>query len=197
VLNSIKKTWRQDRKPANVELVLDVSGSMSQENRLARAQQGLEAFFREVSPNDRVGLTIFSDQIQRLVPIALFSKNRDRLRSIVRQLVADGGTAVYNATAQSLETVRALHDRKRINAVVVLTDGEDTDSTLSAQDVINRARAQGDSREQVRVFTIAYSAQAEGARQALTGIAKASGGQDYEGSTEDIETVYRSISSFF
>jgi len=49
----------------------------------------------------------------------------------------------------------------------------------------------------VRVFTIAYSAQAEGAREALTAIAKASGGQDYEGSTEDIETVYRSISSFF
>jgi Ca-activated chloride channel homolog len=197
VLDSIKKTWRQDRKPANVELVLDVSGSMSQENRLARAQQGLEAFFREVSPNDRVGLTIFSDRIQRLVPIAPFSKNRGRLRALVRELIADGGTAVYNATAQGLDTVRALRDRERINAVVVLTDGEDTDSTLSAQDVIQRARSQGDSRDQVRVFTIAYSAEAEGAREALTGIAKASGGQAYEGSTEDIETVYRSISSFF
>ncbi len=197
VLDSIKRTWRQDRKPANVELVLDVSGSMSQENRLARAKQGLEAFFREVSPDDRVGLTIFSDRIQSLVPIAPFSQNRRRLRALVRQLIADGGTAVYNATAQGLETVRALRDRERINAVVVLTDGEDTDSTLTAQDVINRARAQGDSRDQVRVFTIAYSAEAEGAREALTGIAKASGGQAYEGTTEDIETVYRSISSFF
>jgi Ca-activated chloride channel family protein len=197
VLDSIKRTWRQDRKPANVELVLDVSGSMSQENRLARAQEGLEAFFREVSPNDRVGLTIFSDRIERLVPIRPFSQNRNRLRSTVRQLIADGGTAVYNATAQGLDTVRALRDRERINAVVILTDGEDTDSTLTAEDVVRKARAQGDSRDQVRVFTIAYSAQAEGAREALTAIAKASGGQDYEGSTEDIETVYRSISSFF
>ena len=32
-------------------------GSMSQENRLERAGQGLQTFFREVSPNDRVGLT--------------------------------------------------------------------------------------------------------------------------------------------
>jgi Ca-activated chloride channel family protein len=197
VLDSIKKTWRQDRKPANVELVLDVSGSMSQENRLARAQQGLEAFFREVSPNDRVGLMIFSDQLQQLVPVGPFSQNRARLRSLARQLVADGGTAAYDATAKGIDTVRALHDRERINAVVVLTDGEDTDSTLSADEVIQKARSQGDSRDQVRVFTIAYSAQAEGAREALTGIAKASGGQDYEGSTEDIETVYRSISSFF
>jgi len=197
VLNSIKETWRRDRKPANVELVLDVSGSMSQENRLERAKLGLEAFFREVSPEDRIGLTIFSDQIRQVVPIGPFSQNRDRMRALVRDLIADGGTAVYDATAKSLDTVRALRDRERINAVVVLTDGEDTDSTLTAQDVINRARAQGDSRDQVRVFTIAYSAEAAGAREALTGIAKASGGQDYEGNTEDIETVYRSISSFF
>jgi Ca-activated chloride channel homolog len=197
VLNSIKQTWRSDRKPANVELVLDVSGSMSQEDRLERAKRGLEAFFREVSPNDRVGLTIFSDEIQGLVPIGPFSQNRARLRALVRQLIADGGTAAYDATAQGLDTVRRLRDRERINAVVVLTDGEDTDSSLSADDVVRRAQSQGDSRDQVRVFTIAYSAGAEGAKQALTDIAKASGGQAYEGDTEDIETVYRSISSFF
>ena len=160
---------------------MDVSGSMTQEDRLERAKQGLEAFFRELSPEDRVGLTVFSDRIQRLAPIAPFSGNRARLQSQVQQLIADGGTAVYDATAQGLETVRALRDRERINAVVVLTDGEDTDSSLSAEDVVRRARSQGDSRDQVRVFTIAYSAEAEGAREALTDIAKASGGQDYEG----------------
>jgi Ca-activated chloride channel family protein len=58
-------------------------------------------------------------------------------------------------------------------------------------------RAQGDSDNQVRVFTIAYSAGAAGAAEALEAIAKASGGQPYEGDTEDIEAVYRSISSFF
>ena len=58
-------------------------------------------------------------------------------------------------------------------------------------------RAQGDSDDQVRVFTIAYSAGAVGAAEALEEIAEASGGQAYEGDTEDIEAVYRSISSFF
>jgi Ca-activated chloride channel family protein len=47
------------------------------------------------------------------------------------------------------------------------------------------------------VFTIAFSASALGAEDALKRIAAASGGQSYQGSTEDIETVYRSISSFF
>lgn len=49
----------------------------------------------------------------------------------------------------------------------------------------------------MRVFTIAYSATAAGAQSALERIAKASGGQYYEGETENIELVYRSISSFF
>ena len=86
---------------------------------------------------------------------------------------------------------------ERINAVVVLTDGEDTDSGASVDDVVAAVRAQGDSDDQVRVFTIAYSAGAVGAAEALQKISEASGGQAYEGDTEDIEAVYRSISSFF
>jgi Ca-activated chloride channel family protein len=85
----------------------------------------------------------------------------------------------------------------RINAVVVLSDGEDTDSSRNLMSVLDELSSQGDSATQIRVFTIAYSATAEGAAEALEEIAAASGGQYYEGGTEDIESVYRSISSFF
>ena len=194
VLAQVKKTWREDRKPANVLLVVDVSGSMNDENRLERAKSGLHSFLRELSPRDKVGMTIFSDQIQKLVPIG---DNRARIDGLVDRLIADGGTAAYDATADGLEDVRKLKDRDRINAVVVLTDGEDTDSDLSADEIVRRAGAQGDSRDQVRVFTIAYSAGAQGAAETLQKISKASGGQPYTGDTDDIESVYRSISSFF
>jgi Ca-activated chloride channel family protein len=81
--------------------------------------------------------------------------------------------------------------------VVVLTDGEDTDSAKSIDEVVQELDAQGDSESAVRVFTIAFSASALGAEEGLKRIAAASGGKAYQGSTEDIETVYRSISSFF
>jgi Ca-activated chloride channel family protein len=170
---------------------------MNDENRLVRAKQGLEAFFREVSPNDRVGLMIFSDLIQPLVPVIPFREGQQRLRGTVRSLIADGGTAVYDATLQGYGIVRELGDSTRINAVVVLTDGEDTDSSSPAGEVAERLAAQGDSASRVRVFTIAYSPEAEGAKEALDEFAKASGGQSYQGDTEDIESVYKSISSFF
>ena len=196
-LDRIRRAWREDRKPANVLLVVDTSGSMNEENRLVRAKEGLDAFFAEVGQQDSVGLTIFSDQIQPLLPIEPFSQTENELRGTVERLIADGGTAVYDATIEGFRSVREGATPERINAVVVLTDGEDTDSAASAEDAVQAVRAQGDSDNQVRVFTIAYSAGAAGAAEALQAIAEASGGQAYEGDTEDIEAVYRSISSFF
>jgi Ca-activated chloride channel family protein len=196
-LDRIRRAWREDRKPARVLLVVDTSGSMADENRLVRAKEGLDTFFDAVGRQDGVGLTIFSDNIQPLIRIEPFARNEGRLRESVSNLIADGGTAVYDATIDGFRTVRGGATPARINAVVVLTDGEDTDSAAGADDVVEAVRAQGDSDDQVRVFTIAYSAGAAGAAEALTAISEASGGQAYEGDTEDIQSVYRSISSFF
>ena len=197
VLDRLKQTWREDRKPANVLLIVDTSGSMNDENRLVRAKEGLSVFFDQVGSQDSVGLTIFSDRIQPLIPVGSFADNEQQLRGTVQNLIADGGTAIYDATINGFGQVRSKTSPERITAVVLLTDGEDTDSAASAEEAVEAVEAQGDSDNQVRVFTIAYSAGAVGAAEALEAIAQASGGQPYEGDTEDIETVYRSISSFF
>ncbi|HEY6550800.1 MAG TPA: VWA domain-containing protein [Solirubrobacterales bacterium] len=198
VLAKIRDAWREDRKPANVMLVVDVSGSMGDEDRLARAKQGLGVFFDQIQPQDRVGLMVFDDQVDQLVPIGSFSKDERQLRSKVGGLFPDGGTAFRDATGQAFEKVEARAGAEdRINAVVVLTDGDDTDSSRSLDSLVEELSSQGDSSRQVRVFTIAYSANADGAADALEEIANASGGQYYEGETENIELVYRSISSFF
>jgi Ca-activated chloride channel homolog len=197
VLAAIEKAWHRDRKPANILLVLDTSGSMSEEQRLTRAKQGLEVFLHGVEPQDSVGLTTFSDKITPLVAPAPLSRNRAQLESRVHDLIADGGTAFFDATVQAFDTVRAEKATDRINAVVLLTDGEDTDSQQSVDDVVSHIEAQGDSANRVRIFTIAYSSGASGSRGNLKRIAAASGGLSYEGKTENIESVYRSISSFF
>jgi Ca-activated chloride channel homolog len=197
VLAGIKNAWRRDRKPANILLVLDTSGSMNDEDRLERAKAGLDVFFRNVEPQDSVGLTIFSEKVQPLVAPAPLSQSGNELRARVRDLIAEGGTAFYDATIEAFDTVREQRATDRINAVVLLTDGEDTDSQQSADEVVQHLEGQGDSDNRVRVFTIAYSSGASGARAELKRIAAASGGLDYEGKTENIESVYRSISSFF
>ena len=138
-------------------------------------------FFRGVEPQDSVGLTIFSDQIQPLIAPAPLSKNREELRDRVRNLIADGGTAFYDATVEAFDAVRAQKATDRINAVVLLTDGEDTDSQRSVDEVVAHLKGQGDSANRVGVFTIAYSSGATGARDQLKQISAASGGQELRG----------------
>jgi Ca-activated chloride channel family protein len=197
VLDAIRKAWRADRKPANVLLVLDTSGSMVDEGRLTNAKDGLRTFIREVAPQDRVGLMVFNDRVTPLLPIEPIRNNRAQLAGRVGGLIADGGTSIYDATDEGVAEVKKLADTSRINAVVLLTDGEDTDSTKSVDALVRELDAQGDSSRRVRVFTIAYSAGAQGAAENLARIADASGGKSYTGSIDDIESVYRSISSFF
>jgi Ca-activated chloride channel homolog len=194
VLARLKQTWRVDRKPANVLLVLDSSGSMQDSDRLERAKDGIRVFLDQAAPQDRIGLTAFSDAVVPLVPVG---GERERLTAAVDGLIAEGGTALYDAASSAFTAVRALAtDDSRINAVVLLSDGEDTDSAKQLENVLAELD-QGDSEQRVRVFTIAYSAQADGAAEALKRISAASGGKAYGGDTDDIESVYRSISSFF
>ena len=90
-----------------------------------------------------------------------------------------------------------MFDPTRINAVVVLTDGADDDSDLSADEVVDLVSHGDESAPPVRIFTIAYSPDAGGAEAVLKRIAAGSGGRAYTGTTSNIDAVYRQISSFF
>jgi Ca-activated chloride channel family protein len=196
VLDRILRTWRRDRKPANVMLVIDTSGSMNDEHKLDHAKEGLTAFFRQVAPQDEIGLTKFSGDVTELVAPAPYAQNRPKLDAAIRDLIPEDDTAVYDATYQAVEAVGRRADSEHINAVVVLTDGEDTASSRGPDDVVRRLREEGRAESNgVRVFTIAYGSEPN--RRVLERFAKASGGKPFAGDTADIEQVYRSISSFF
>jgi Ca-activated chloride channel family protein len=196
VLAKIKSAWRSDRKPANVMMVFDNSASMGEENKLEQAKAGLKGFFREAAPHDRIGLSKFSSDITELVPIAPMRRNRAKLMAAVDTILPDEDTRVRDATLAGVEAVEAVLDEDAINAVVVLTDGQDTASDTSGHDVIRKLRRQSRKESgQVRVFTIAYGREPN--VEELARFADASGGKSYEGGTDEIASVYRSISSFF
>jgi Ca-activated chloride channel family protein len=196
VLARIKAAWHTDRKPANVMLVFDTSASMSEERKLDLAKEGLQGFYRAAGPQDRVGLTKFSSKITQLVPIGPMKENRAKLISATRALLPEEDTRVRDATLVGVRAVEDKLDPDAINAVVVLTDGQDTASDHQGFDVIKELERQGQKESgQVRVFTIAYGKEPND--QELAKYSEASGGKSYRGGTDDIASVYRSISSFF
>jgi len=196
VLNKVLTTWRRDRKPARVMLVLDNSGSMQDEDKLVHAKAGLLAFFRQVAPQDEIGLTKFSAKVTELVAPAPFARNRAALTQAVKDIIPEDDTAVYDATVRAVDAIKSRADAEHINAVVVLTDGADTTSSVTSQQVLDRLGQEGKAESNaVRLFTIAYGSDAKASE--LDRFAAASGGKGFTASTADIEQVYRSISSFF
>jgi Ca-activated chloride channel family protein len=195
VVNTLLQTWRRDRKPADVELILDNSGSMADEDKLDHAKDGLQAFFKQVAPQDEIGLAKFSDRITQLVPPAPFRENRGALQRAVRDIIPENDTSLYDAVLFGVDTVKARADTDHINAVVILTDGQDTHSSATQAQVLDALRAQGEESAAVRVFTIAYGQDAQ--EDELARFAAASGGKGFPANTGDIAAVYRSISSFF
>lgn len=196
VLNAIVEAWRADRKPARIEVVLDVSGSMADDGRLESAKQGLVSFLKILQPQDEVGLSIFNDKPQQVSEPVVMASGRQKLIQTVEDLFPDGGTAVYDATDQAAARIARSADAKHISAVVVLTDGEDNESHTSLNTLKQRlADLSGSEGAGVRVFTIAYGAGAS--KDVLEQIAKAGAGRAYAGDPATIERVYIQISSFF
>jgi Ca-activated chloride channel family protein len=118
------------RERATIVLALDTSGSMRATDvapdRLRAAQQAARRFVRDLPRRFEVGVVSFASQAQ--VEVAPTADRRAIVDGIDR-LQADGGTALGDAIARSVELVTATEARTAPDtaAVVLLSDGENTD----------------------------------------------------------------------
>ena len=77
---------------------------------------------------------------------------------------------------------------------MVLTDGEDTESKMKLNELMDRIRYNGETRA-IHVFTIAYGHDAR--KDILKQIAEATQAKFYEGTPQNIVEVFRDIFTFF
>jgi VWFA-related protein len=109
-------------EPFNLVLLLDVSGSV--EERIEFIRKAARDFLRTASPQDRIAIISFRDDIQ---VISDFSTDRKMLSKKLDEIDAGGATSLYDALGYVLaDTVKQLHGER--TAVVVLSDGDDNRS---------------------------------------------------------------------
>ncbi|MER7131137.1 substrate-binding and VWA domain-containing protein [Streptosporangium saharense] len=174
VLDKVLTSWAELRKPANVLMVIDVSGSMGAQvpdtgkSKLELAKQAAVNALAQFGPHDQVGLWMFStrrdgdkDHLE-LAPIATVDDaQRKRLRSRLEGLTPDGGTGLYDTALAAYRHVQGRHSGEAINAVVFLTDGRNEDNNSLSLDGLLAGLRTEQSRESVRMFTIAYGQDAD------------------------------------
>ncbi len=120
--------------PLNIGLVLDVSGSMYEDDglgvsRLERVQEAALAAIAKLKPEDTLSVAAFAHEAQVVLPptrLADFAAIEDAVRRIDSFGVDPGGTAMDQGVARGMEEVKKNVGSGRINQVVVLTDGETT-----------------------------------------------------------------------
>ena len=111
-------------EPFNLVLLLDVSGSV--EERMDFIRKAARDFLRTTSPQDRISIISFRDDVQ---VISDFSTDRAMLSRKLDEIDAGGGTALYDALGYVLsEPLRRLRGER--TAIVVMSDGDDNKSFL-------------------------------------------------------------------
>ncbi|MDQ2975948.1 MAG: VWA domain-containing protein [Acidobacteriota bacterium] len=109
-------------EPFNLVLLLDVSGSV--EERIDFIRKAARDFLRTASPQDRISIISFRDDIQ---VISDFSTDRGMLSKKLEEIDAGGATALWDALGFVLaDTVKQLRGER--TAVVILSDGDDNKS---------------------------------------------------------------------
>lgn len=196
VIAAIQQSWAFVKKQADIMLVIDVSGSMNNEDKIAQARQAAEAFLDNMEPTNRVGLAIFSDSIQVRVPLGNFESVEDTLRANIRSLQANGGTELFAAVTEIVGSMTSSSDDNRIRAVVLLSDGADTGSKgYTLADAITAIDASRDALNPIILVPVAYGSDAD--INALNALARASATRVQSGDPQSILGVLEIISSYF
>jgi Ca-activated chloride channel family protein len=197
VLERLLQVWNETKKGADVLFVFDKSGSM-RGRPLQEAKGGAKAFVKALADRDEVTLLFFDNQVYPPVGPNKLATQRETINGRIDMTIADGGTALYDAIAQAYDVAlgRAKTQPNQIHAVVVMTDGKDENSKMTLDQLKAKfPKEEGTAGFGVKVFTIAYGAQAEG--QILADIAEAAKGSSAKGSVDTIKDVYLEMASFF
>lgn len=195
VIEVVQNVWRYTKRPTNVFLVVDTSGSMNEGNKLPRTQTALLAFLDQIQGDrDRVGLIEFGTGVKRVEPLRrLDAAGRAQLTNIINSMTARGNTALIDAVWEAYLYLIKEDDRDAINAIVVMTDGRENASSFGLRDLEQRfGQAHG---AQIVVFTIGFGDDIDTAM--LENIARIGGGQFRRADETDIEELYKIISTYF
>ena len=184
--------------PISTMLVIDRSGSMEENDKIAGAQDAARAFVEQMRPGDQTAIIAFSNEPELIEP---FTADKDLLDRSIRQIRADGSTALYDSMIAGVDELKGSEGRR---ALLLLTDGRDL---LRAGNDAQASRASLDTaiatavKAGIAVQTIGLGDRAGGERDGidegvLRKIARETSGEYfYAPSGDQLAGLYRRLSA--
>jgi len=182
------------QQPIALSLLLDSSASMEQH--IGTLQTAATNFIKKLKPNDIAQVIDFDSRVEIRQG---FTGNQADLQNAIEQTNAGGSTSLHNAiyiALKELRKVKAVSEEDvRRQALIVFSDGEDTSSLVSFEEVLDLAK-----RSETAIYAIALrgsDVQAKGFREAefvMRTLAQETGGRAFfPARIEDLAGVYAQI----
>lgn len=196
VVQTIQANWALERRPYDVMLLADTSGSMNFSidtiPKIDAAKTGLKTFVNLMKDSDQLGLTTFNNHADVISDIRSLGNKRQDMLNNINGIVADGGALLYNTIAQQFQRLQQLPPTA-IRAMIILSNQPDNQNKMSLDQLMSIITPPSDQepRQKIKIFTIAYGNLAD--IQALTQIAKQTGGQEFSATPQNVSDVYEQI----
>ncbi len=187
---AVQDLWQEARKDVNLVMALDTSGSMSG-SKMSNMREAAVQFVEQMGDDDTISIIAFSTEPWLAVDQAQVGPNRAKIIRAIEQLEADGDTTLFDAIGDAGTVLSATSLPSTANALVVLTDGQDTrsyrydETTAVTEAIANNAT----------VFTIAYGYDADDA--VLSSLAVRANGKFFQGDEASIDAIYDEMSAAF
>ena len=140
--------FNRTQEPVAVSLLLDSSASM--EDNLATLQAAAVNFVQRLQPMDIAQVIDFDSRVEIL---QTFTDKKENLKAAILQIASGGSTSLHNAiylALKELGKVQVFEDNEiRRQALVVFSDGEDTSSLISFEELLELSK-----RSETAVYTI-------------------------------------------
>lgn len=190
VVEAMIKSWQNyAKKPSLVAIVVDISGSM-RGNKLSSVQNTLLNYINNLGPREEIALIPFSSEIAQPIIIKGTPEGKNKGIQYISALEANGGTRLYDSALFARDWLRKNRKADGINAVLILTDGEDSGSNIKLPQLEQELKKSGFSTdERIAFFTVGYGKEGEFNPQILQEIAQINGGYYKKGDPATIATV--------
>lgn len=183
------------QQPIALAILLDTSASM--ENKLATAQEAAIGFARRMRPGDAIEVIDFDSQVNIL---QTFTNDIAALEKAIRQTSVNGSTSLYNAIYISLKDLKKVRAKTsediRREAIIVLSDGDDTSSLIEYEEVLDLAK-----RSETAIYAIGLRQGDQGRREfkeaefVLRQLSQETGGRAFfPNSASELPKIYEQIS---
>ena len=194
VVAAMLKSWQEfAKKPSQVVIVVDSSGSMSGD-KLPAVQNTLRNYIQNLGPKEQIAVIDFDSEIGSPVKVNGTPQGQAKGLEFIGSLRADGGTRLYDSALEARNWLEKNLRKDAINAVVILTDGEDAGSKINLKQLSQELeKSNFNSDKRIAFFTVGYGNEGEFNPEVLKQIAELNGGYYRKGDPETISTLMEDL----